>query len=207
MYTVRWFIFFLGVTLLGAGNAMAVNVKYLGLNPWDVLNVALFDHLGLSIGSWGVLTGFFLILVTLIMDKKYISLGTFLNALAVGPIMDFFLWSGILPESTNVWADCLILLMAVVIAGIGGGMYVAAGLGAGPRDGFMLSISDKTGLSVSRARILMESAVLIAGFLLGGPVFIASFIYTFIQSPVFQWTFKQVKGIIFKRQQTEPVSR
>lgn len=100
--------------------------------------------------------------------------------------MDFFLWLNILPEATNSWIDYLILLVAIVIAGIGGGMYVAAGLGAGPRDGFMLSISNKTKLSVSQARMLVESFVLIIGFILGGPVFIATFVYTLIQSPVFQ---------------------
>lgn len=100
--------------------------------------------------------------------------------------MDFFLWIDILPEPTHSWVDYLILFCAIVIAGIGGGMYVAAGLGAGPRDGFMLYISNKTKLSVSQARILVESCVLIIGFILGGPVFIATFLYTFIQSPVFQ---------------------
>jgi uncharacterized membrane protein YczE len=32
----------------------------------------------------------------------------------------------------------------------------------------------------------VESAVLLLGFLLGGPIFVVSFIYTFIQSPIFQ---------------------
>ena len=64
-------------------------------------------------------------------------------------------------------------------------MYVAAGIGAGPRDGFMLTISDKTGLSISRARIIVECIVLVIGFMLGGPVFIVTFLYTFIQSQSF----------------------
>jgi uncharacterized membrane protein YczE len=83
-----------------------------------------------------------------------------------------------------------------MITGVGGGMYVAAGIGAGPRDGFMLSISDKTKLSVSQARIIVECIVLIIGFLLGGPVFIATFLYTFIQSPIFQHSLKLFKMLI-----------
>ncbi|MBN6189002.1 hypothetical protein JQN58_19290 [Aneurinibacillus sp. BA2021] len=187
MKGIRYLFFFLGLLFFGLGNALAVKVKYLGLHPWEVLNVALYERYGLSIGTWSVFCGLFLVLLSLVIDRKYINIGTFLNALLIGPIMDFFLWLGILPEATHMWMDYVIIFMAIIITGIGGGLYVAAGIGAGPRDGFMLSIADKTGLSVSRARIVVESLVLLIGFGLGGPVFIITFIYTFIQSPVFQY--------------------
>jgi uncharacterized protein len=183
---IQYVIFLLGLTFFGLGNAIAVKVKHVGLHPWEVLNVALYEHFGLTIGTWGVICGLLLVSISYFTARKYIKIGTFLNALLIGPIMDFFLWIDILPEPTHSWVDYLILFCAIVIAGIGGGMYVAAGLGAGPRDGFMLYISNKTKLSVSQARILVESCVLIIGFILGGPVFIATFLYTFIQSPVFQ---------------------
>ncbi|RXT03586.1 YitT family protein [Ammoniphilus sp. CFH 90114] len=183
---IRYLSFFLGLTLFGLGNAIAVNVKYLGLHPWEVLNVALYQKLGFSIGTWSVVCGLSLVVVSFFMNRDLIRIGTFLNALCIGPIMDFFLWLDILPKATNSWVDYFILLVAIITTGIGGGLYVAAGVGAGPRDGFMLSISERTRLSVSQARILVESMVLIIGFLLGGPVFIVTFLYTFIQSPIFQ---------------------
>lgn len=65
-----------------------------------------------------------------------------------------------------------------------------------PRDGFMLTISDKTGLSISRARIIVECIVLVVGFMLGGPVFIVTFLYTFIQSPIFQQSFKMFQTLL-----------
>ena len=192
----QYCLFFLGLTFFGLGNAIAVKVKYVGLHPWEVLNVALYEHFGFTIGTWGVVCGLILILISFFVARSYINIGTILNALCIGPIMDFFLWLDILPKATHTWVDYVILLVAIVITGIGGGMYVAAGIGAGPRDGFMLSISDKTRLSVSQARIMVESFVLIIGFLLGGPVFIATFVYTFIQSPVFQRSLKVFKSLV-----------
>nr|WP_285889338.1 YitT family protein [Neobacillus niacini] len=186
----------MGLTFFGLGNAIAVKVKHVGLHPWEVLNVALYQHFGLTIGTWGVVCGLLLVIISFFTARKYIRIGTFLNALLIGPIMDFFLWLDFLPEPTHSWGDYLIVFCAIVIAGIGGGMYVAAGLGAGPRDGFMLSISNKTKLSVSQARILVESFVLIFGFILGGPVFIATFLYTFIQSPVFQRSLSLFNSLI-----------
>ncbi|WHY58675.1 YczE/YyaS/YitT family protein [Peribacillus simplex] len=194
---LRYFIFFLGLTFFGLGNAIAVNVQSLGLHPWEVLNVALFQRFGFTIGTWSVMCGLVLVVITFVVDRKYISIGTFLNALSIGPIMDFFLHLNILPHETDqLWLNLLILLMGIIISGIGGGIYVAAGIGAGPRDGFMLSVSEKTGLSVSRARIFVESLILIFGFTLGGPVFIMTFAYTFIQSPIFQFSMKLMRSYI-----------
>jgi uncharacterized membrane protein YczE len=195
---LKWFryvLFFAGLTLFGLGNAIAVKVKYVGLHPWEVLNVALYQHFGLTIGTWGVICGLLLVTFSYIFDRKYISIGTFLNALLIGPIMDFFLWLDILPKATNVWLDYFILLLGLVTTGIGGGMYVSAGIGAGPRDGFMMILSEKTHLSVTKARIIVESLVLIIGFLLGGPVFIATFFYTFIQSPVFHHSLRLFRSL------------
>ena len=196
MKLFQYFLFFLGLTFFGLGNAVAVKVKYIGLHPWEVLNVALYQHFGLTIGTWGVVCGLVLIIISLFVAPSYINIGTILNALCIGPIMDFFLWLDILPKATNTWIDYLILLSGAIITGIGGGMYVAAGIGAGPRDGFMLAISDKTRLSVSQARMIVESIVLVIGFLMGGPVFIATFVYTFIQSPVFQRSLKLFKTLV-----------
>ncbi|PES73394.1 hypothetical protein CN507_01300 [Bacillus cereus] len=179
----RYFLFFLGLTFFGLGNAIAVNVKFLGLHPWEVLNMALYQRFGWTIGTWSVICGLFLILVSSVVARKYINIGTFLNALLIGPIMDFFLKLDILPHATHLlWINLLILL---------------SGIGAGPRDGFMLAISDKTGLSVSRARIIVESFVLVIGYILGGPVFIVTFLYTFIQSPIFQRSFKRFQELLY----------
>ncbi|WP_285767090.1 hypothetical protein [Peribacillus sp. SI8-4] len=185
MTFLRYLFLFFGFILFGLGTALAIKVSYLGLHPWDVLNVALHERHGLTIGTWGIVCGFFLLAISFVADRRYIKIGTFLNALLIGPIIDFFLWLDILPEASHRWTDYLILMAGIVITGIGGGLYVAAGIGAGPRDGFMLSLADKTRLSVSQSRVIVVSLVLLIGFLLGGPVFVMTFIYTFIQSPDF----------------------
>lgn len=187
---LRYTFFFAGLVCFGLGVAISVKVKYLGLHPWDVLNIALYEHFGFSIGTWSIIVGLALIGVSLLIRKKYVNIGTFLNALLIGPIMDLFLWLDILPDASNKWTDYLLLLLAILIIGVGGGMYVAGGVGAGPRDGFMLTISERSGLSVVKARILVESIVLAIGFLLGGPIFWVTFIYTLILSPIFQVSLK-----------------
>ncbi|WP_235861523.1 YczE/YyaS/YitT family protein [Pontibacter flavimaris] len=189
-WVIRYTFFFLGLVLFGLGVGISVKVRHLGLHPWDVLNVAISERFGWSIGTWSVLVGMALILVSLFISRKYVNIGTFLNALLIGPFMDFFLWLDILPEATHTWLDYVWLLLAILVTGMAGGLYVAGGIGAGPRDGFMLTISDRTKLSVSKARMAVESVVLVIGFLLGGPIHVVTFLYTFILSPVFQVSLK-----------------
>lgn len=189
-WIIRYTFFFMGLLLFGLGNALAVKVKYLGLHPWEVLNVAFAQKFGFTIGTWSVLTGLFLVVISWFVNRKYINIGTFLNAMLIGPFMDFFLWLDFLPNQTGTWVDYTYLLTAIIIGGIAGGMYVAGGIGAGPRDGFMLSISDRTKLSISKARIMVETVVLAIGWLMGGPVGLVTFFYTLLFSPIFQFTLK-----------------
>lgn len=58
--------------------------------------------------------------------------------------------------------------------------YITPNLGAGPRDTLMLFFIEKFNLKLSSARNLMEIFALVAGFLLGGPVFIGTIIIVFL---------------------------
>lgn len=201
------FSFFLGLIFFGLGNALAVKVKFLGFTSLGSFKYGSLPKIWMDHWYLGVICGLCLVLISLLVDRKYINVGTFLNALLIGPIMDFFLQSNILPNASDyLWINLLILFSGIAITGIGGGMYVAAGIGAGPRDGFMLTISDKTGLSISRARIIVECVVLVIGFMLGGPVFIVTFLYTFIQSPIFQQSFKMFQTLLHTLHNKEKVS-
>ncbi|SDP64446.1 YczE/YyaS/YitT family protein [Halobacillus aidingensis] len=188
-FLIQILFFIMGLILFSFGISVAIKVQYLGIHPWDVLNLTLHKKIGLSIGSWNIIVGLFLVSITLFLDRKYVHIGTFLNAILVGILVDFFVFLDLTPHYSSDFINVLILLCAITLMGFGGGMYSAAGIGAGPRDGFMLSISEKLGLSIRIIRIAVETIVLIIGLLLGGSVFIFTFIYTLIQSPIFQFSF------------------
>ncbi|MBW3110681.1 MULTISPECIES: YczE/YyaS/YitT family protein [Bacillaceae] len=188
---IHWQIsyFVIGLLIFSYGISMSIKVQYLGIHPWDVLNIAMFQKFGLTIGTWNIIVGAVLVSATLILKGKYVQIGTILNGVLVGMLVDFFLFYDLLPPQTGLITDIPILLSAILLMGVGGGLYSAAHLGTGPRDGFMLTISDLTGLSISRVRIICECTILLIGLFLSGPVFVFTFIYTFIQSPIFQRSF------------------
>src|SRR5690625_6187355 len=94
-------------------------------------------------------------------------------------------------------------MSGIVLMGLAGGMYNAGGVGSGPRDGFMLAISHKWNYSIQRIRMTMETFVLIFGFLLGGPLFIFTFIFTFIQSPLFEFSYIRLSNFIVRIQENK----
>jgi uncharacterized membrane protein YczE len=193
---LRWSIYTLGLILFGYGISLTIKVQYLGIHPWDVLNVAFHNRIGLSIGSWAIIISILLIVVSWLLDKRYIKLGTFINAVFIGVFVDTFLWMDILPAAHHTWTDVIIIISGIVLMGSGGGMYNAADVGSGPRDGFMLSIANKLHAPIRRVRIITETSVLVIGFFLGGPVFLFTIIFTFIQSPIFQFSYIRLKKLI-----------
>src|SRR5690625_526199 len=205
MIYVRIGVFLFGLMIFSLGISITINVQHLGIHPWDVLNVALFDKVGLSIGSWNIIIGVLLICISLILDRTHVKIGTFLNAVIVGSFVDFYLWLDFLPKATHTWTDILIIVTGIVIMGVGGGVYNSAGVGSGPRDGFMLSISDRTGYSIGSVRIGTELIILVIGLLIGGPVFIFTVIFTFVQSPIFQHVY--LKCIEYLKRLEEKVER
>src|SRR5690625_290334 len=198
MIYLRSVLFLFGLCVFSLGISITIKVNHLGIHPWDVLSLALFEQLGLSIGAWNIIVGILLIFVSFILDRSYIKIGTFLNAIIIGFMIDFYLGLSILPTATHTWLDVVTIIVGIVIMGVGGGLYNAAGIGSGPRDGFMLSISDKTGMSVGKVRIITELLVLFIGWLIGGTIFIFTFIFTFIQSPIFQFVYLRLVRVIDK---------
>ncbi len=196
MLIIRWIFYFIGLMTFSYGITMALSLQHLGIHPWDVLAVALYDKLGLSIGSWSIIISLGLIIISFILDKSYIKLGTFLNGILVGAFVDFYLWLDFLPTASYTWTDSVIMVGGIITMGIGGGLYNSAQVGAGPRDGFMLSIADKFNAPIGRIRIIVETSVLVIGLILGGPVFWFTFIFTFIQSPVFAFSFTKFKALL-----------
>lgn len=190
---IRWLIFLFGIMAFSLGVSMSINMQHLGIHPWDVLNVALYEKLGFSIGSWAIIISILLIGVSWILDKSYIKLGTFFNAILVGIFVDIYLFLDFLPTASHTWMDYVWMIIGIMIMGVGGGVYNAANVGSGPRDGFMLSISDKLSASVGKVRIITETFVLLIGLILGGPVFLFTFVFTFIQSPIFQFTYGKLR--------------
>lgn len=153
--------------LIVFGTALALSVEAaLGVNPWTVFHGGVANQLPVTIGQAVVLTGLVLLLSFPLIGEP-VGLGTLLNVLVIGTVMDVML--AVIPDLTSLPVRIVALGVSPVLIGLGSGLYIGAGLGPGPRDGLMTAL-ERRGVPVWLARTFIEASALVSGFLLGGDV-------------------------------------
>jgi uncharacterized protein len=173
-FIIRWAFFFIGLLVLALGITLTIKGKDLGIGPWDVFHYGLFKQLGLTIGTWSIVAGFLILLITGIGKKSFPKIGAFLNMILIGIFIDLF--NFLIPDPESLAAQSIVFAVGIIVLGYGIGLYVSADLGAGPRDSLMLLVVEKTGWKVQWVRNGMEMVVFFFGWLLGGPVGIGTVI-------------------------------
>ncbi|MFJ8263182.1 YitT family protein [Rummeliibacillus sp. NPDC094406] len=192
----RWLFFFTGIMVIGLGIALTVKGQRFGVGSWDVLHIGLYNHFGLSIGAWSDIAGITIITISSIGLRQFPKIATFLNMIFIGVFIDFFNW--LLPDVHAISFQFMDFILGVILIAVGGGIYISANLGAGPRDSLMLLAVEKFHCSITLARTIMEIVVAFAGYLLGGPVGIGTIIMVFALGPIVQLSLGVCRKLLMK---------
>ena len=83
------------------------------------------------------------------------------------------------PTPVNYISQIVLAIVAVLTVGIGGGIYLVANLGPGPRDGLMVGLQKKTNLPIAFVRAFLEISVVSIGWYLGGTVGVGTLLFAF----------------------------
>jgi uncharacterized protein len=164
-----------GLTLFGLGEGLLI-VSASGASPWSVFAQGLFLNIGFSVGFITIVISFVVLLLWFPLKQK-IGIGTILNAIIIGLMIDVCI--RYVPTPENYISQVLLGAIAVVTVGIGGGIYLVANLGAGPRDGLMIGLQKKTSLPIALVRGTLEITVMSIGWYLGGTVGIGTLLFAF----------------------------
>ncbi len=156
----------------------------LGVAPWDVLHVGLYNHFGLTIGSWSIIAGLIILTISAIIVKEIPQIGAFANMLLVGTFIDIYLFLGIFVTPDHLIGKIVMFAMGLLLLGYGMGFYISAQFGAGPRDSLMIAIANKSHWSIRSVRSVIEVVALIIGWSLGGPVFWGTIIFSVSIGPI-----------------------
>ena len=84
-----------------------------------------------------------------------------------------------IPTPENYYYQLILGIIAVLTVGLGGGIYLVANLGAGPRDGLMVGLQRKTNFPIAAVRGFLEISVVTIGWYLGGTVGPGTLIFAF----------------------------
>ena len=151
-------------------------VSFAGASPWSVLAQGISLNVDLSIGTITLFLSIGVLIFWLPLNQKP-GIGTILNALIVAVMIDISIALISTPE--NYISQLLLVFIAVLTVGLGGGIYLVANLGAGPRDGLMVGLQQKTNLPIAAVRAFLEITVVSIGWYLGGTVGVGTLLFAF----------------------------
>ena len=164
-----------GLVLFGLGEGLLI-VSAAGASPWSVLAQGVYLNVGLSIGVITILISIAVLILWVPLNQK-LGIGTILNALIIGLMIDVCI--KFVPTPENYIFQLLLAFIAVLTVGLGGGIYLVANLGPGPRDGLMIGLQKKTNLPIAAVRAFLEITVMSIGWYLGGTVGIGTLLFAF----------------------------
>lgn len=152
-----------GLLVIGLGLGLMLQSR-LGAAPWDVLHQGLARQLGLTVGTWSIITSLVVLVAWLPLREPY-GIGTILDAVMVGVAIDLSIL--LMPAPELMAARVVMLSTGLLAIGLGSGLYLSANLGPGARDGLMTGIS-RRGPSMRATRMALDLSVLVIGAVLGG---------------------------------------
>lgn len=181
---LRLSVLTIGLSIFGLGDALIISSS-LGNAPWSVLAQGIALNLDISIGLATVMVGL-TVLALWIPLKRQVGFGTLLNILVISLFIDIGL--KLFPLATSWPIQALYTLSGIALVGLGSALYLTCGLGAGPRDGLMTGLNERTGIRIGRIRLSIELVVLGMGALLGGTVGLGTALFAlFVGQSVAIW--------------------
>ena len=164
-----------GLVLFGLGEGLLI-VSFTGASPWSVLAQGLSLNVNLSIGMLTFLISVTVLILWIPLGQKP-GMATILNAIIIAIMIDFCI--KYVPTPSNYFNQLILAVISVITVGIGGGIYLVANLGAGPRDGLMVGLQKLTNFPIAAVRATLEILVVSVGWYLGGTVGIGTLLFAF----------------------------
>ena len=178
-----------GLACFGTGIAFFVRSE-LGVPPWDVFHQGISKHTGLGLGTVLIIVAFCVLLLWIPLRLRP-GLGTLLNAVEIGLVENIA--QDLIPHSHNMVIRITFMVAGLCIIAAGSGLYIGAEFGSGPRDGLMLGLNKRFGISVRIARTIVEITVMIIGIFLGGHIGVGTFVFALGIGPMVQVTLRLFK--------------
>tara|TARA_B100001559_G_scaffold89659_1_gene74935 strand:- start:442 stop:1089 length:648 start_codon:yes stop_codon:yes gene_type:complete len=170
-----FFYLCIGLGIFGLGEGLLI-ISYTGASPWSVLAQGISLNIDLSIGLVTFFVSLFALSLWMFLDQKP-GIGTIFNIIIIAAMIDLSIAFVQTPQSYI--GQLFMAIVAVLLVGLGSGIYLIANLGPGPRDGLMTGIQRKTNLPIAVVRAFLEITVVSIGWYLGGTVGIGTLLFAF----------------------------
>ena len=181
-----------GLIVFSFGVHMTIYAN-IGLAPWDCLGMGIAKHTPLNYGVSMTLIAVTILVIDIFLKEK-IGFGTIIDAFLTGNFVQAFNSLNKLPENNSVWLGICIMLAGFVFMALGMWIYMSARHCCGPRDALLVGLGKRMPkVPIGIVEVLLWAAVLLIGYLLGGPVGIGTLISTFGAGLVMQLVYNIIR--------------
>ncbi|MBP5748290.1 MAG: hypothetical protein J6W63_08030 [Treponema sp.] len=175
---LEWLRIIIGLFIFSFGVHLTIFAN-IGLAPWDCLGMGLSHHLPLNYGICMTLVSVTILFIDLLLKEK-IGYGTIIDALFTGNFVQFFNSVNPFPLNKGIATGIAIMLAGFVFMALGMAVYMKCAQCCGPRDSLLVGLGKRMPrLPIGLVEVILWACVLLAGWLLGGPVGIGTVISTF----------------------------
>lgn len=183
----------IGIFVSGIGTAILFNIGW-GSAPISTLTEGLAHSLNTTYGMSNLIINGISLLITLMLSKKLIGVGTILSTFLFGYFIDL---AAIIvqPLNINEWsfpATIIAFTIGTILSAAGVGYYIAMAYGLGAIDALAMILFDKTKLTFTQSRWLLDFSLATTGILLGGSWGIGTIVTVVFSGPIINYVINSV---------------
>lgn len=172
-----------------------------GTDPCTLMNLAIANTLGMSIGDWQALLNIILLVFVVLFGGRNLGFGTVANMFLVGYSLQFFswLWGILLPAGLfdSMAVRLIVLVPALVCFIVAAAVYMDVDLGTAPYDAVPYIVSTRLPkVPFSLVRMAYDILVIIVGVCFGGKLRVVTVIMAFTLGPIIQFVGKYLQKMI-----------
>ena len=189
---LEWLQIVAGLLVFSFGVHLTIYAN-IGLAPWDCLGMGIAKHTPLNYGLAMTAMSVVILLIDILMGEK-IGCGTVIDALLTGNFVELFNRLNPLPENHSLWLGICSILAGLAVMAVGQWLYMRSGQGCGPRDSLLVGLGRRLDkIPIGIVELLLWAAVLLTGWLLGGPVGAGTLVSTFGAGLVMQFIYSIIR--------------
>ena len=175
----------IGVICIALGTTIC-RVGDVGVDPFTAMNLGLSGDAGMDFGTFQLIVNFVILVAVFALDKWQIGLGTLINMVGVGYLIEFFTWAFELlaPLPGGVVSAGVHLVAGTLLFTLGVSLYLKTRMGVAPIDAIAPVIVARTRFSYTPVRMAQDILVTVIALFAGGPIGVFTVVAAFFTGPL-----------------------
>lgn len=178
-------LYLLGCVLFSIGAKFFIDAK-LGTDPLDVLVIGMNGYLHIGMGGCSAIVAVVLLSWWAIWNMQIPPLTPFLTTAMVGYLLDLWNYVHLEHYTDSAYGSVMMVIAGLFICSYASSLIIMSGIGIRIMDLLAITMVQKWRHSFFRAKMTLEVGLFASGWLLGGPVGLATVMFLLLVGPFIQ---------------------